>query len=75
MANVTQMLDAVDRVMGRKGPTNRETAASNPTFRKACELAGIAPTKRQASKWARNVGTARNFRNQALAALKQERAG
>lgn len=42
--------------------TLREFARDNELFRKACELASIEPTKRQASKWIRGKGLARTFR-------------
>lgn len=38
--------------------TNRERAASDQTFQKACALAGVQPTKRQASKWQLGRGKA-----------------
>ena len=55
--------------------TNREIAENNPTFRRACELAGIPATKRQAGKWERQTGIARQYRNQALSQIAQEKAG
>ena len=39
--------------------------SENPLFFKACELADVAPTKRQESKFGRRVGTAAKFRSQA----------
>lgn len=43
--------------------TSRQFAATDPLFRKCCELAGIQPTKRQASKFRseRGKGKARQF--------------
>lgn len=35
-------------------------------FFRACELAEIKPTRRQFSKWKREIGTAFKYRNQAL---------
>ena len=34
-------------------------------FRRACSHAGVAPTKRQASKWRRGIGKARLFAKEA----------
>jgi len=39
-------------------PTNKEFAAVGDLFRKACTMAGIEPTARQASKWRRGFGLA-----------------
>jgi hypothetical protein len=52
--------------------TNEEFAAANPTLRKACEMAGIPVTSRQASKWQRKTGSAYVYRNAALMELKKE---
>lgn len=52
--------------------TNREAAATNPLFRKACELAETAPTRRQMSKWNRCEGVAWRKRNEADRALREE---
>jgi hypothetical protein len=41
-------------------------------FRKACELAGIEPTKRQASKWRNDKGLAKRFANAALSELERK---
>lgn len=38
--------------------TNVHFAAHSPLFRKACELAGVPPTKRQAGKFRRGEGKA-----------------
>lgn len=38
--------------------TNTQFAANNGKFRKACELAEIEPTARQASKYRRGMGKA-----------------
>jgi hypothetical protein len=43
--------------------------SENPLFFKACELADVAPTRRQESKFGRRVGTASKFRDQAKMAL------
>jgi len=40
-----------------------------PVFLKACELARILPTKRQASRWRRHEGLARSFMNAAIEQL------
>ena len=41
--------------------TNQDFANSDPLFRKACELAHVDPSKRQASKWNSKRGRAREF--------------
>lgn len=41
----------------------------DPLFRRACELAGIEPTRRQASKWNNKRGLAWDRRNDAKKAL------
>ena len=41
--------------------TNEQFAQSDPVFRKACELARVSPTRRQASKWHRREGLAVKF--------------
>ena len=38
--------------------TNREFAAQDEPFNKACEQANLQPTKRQASKWRSKKGKA-----------------
>ena len=38
--------------------TNKDFAEKDEPFKKACEQAGVKPTKRQASKWRRNKGKA-----------------
>ncbi len=38
--------------------TNREFAAQDAQFRKACEVVGLEPTRRQASKWRNKQGLA-----------------
>ena len=38
--------------------TNREMTKNDKTFLKACENAGVDPTKRQASKFRRGMGLA-----------------
>jgi hypothetical protein len=43
---------------GREEMTNRYFAENNKDFRKACKLAGVEPTTRQASKWRRKQGSA-----------------
>lgn len=37
-----------------------KSVMENDTFLKACEAAGVTPTKRQASKWRRKRGLAFN---------------
>jgi hypothetical protein len=46
--------------------TNRHFAQSNDHFRKACELAGIDPTERQAAKYRRGEGKAAKFKAKVL---------
>mgnify|MGYP005829608349 FL=1 len=38
--------------------TNREFATQDAQFRKACEVVGLEPTRRQASKWRSKQGLA-----------------
>ena len=38
--------------------SNKEFAAKNEAFRKACERAGVEPTSRQASKYQNKKGAA-----------------
>ena len=38
--------------------TNREFAAQDAQFRKACEVVGLEPSVRQASKWRNKTGLA-----------------
>lgn len=58
----------------RKGTyvvTNSELA-DNELFRIACDLAGVQPTRRQASKWRNRKGKAYYFRNEAVRALQEK---
>jgi hypothetical protein len=48
---------------------NRQTL-HDPLFLKACELAQIQPTHRQASKWNNGYGKALRFRREARAAIR-----
>lgn len=41
-------------------------------FRRACSIAKIPPTKRQASKWRNQKGLAYAFKNEAIAQLSEE---
>jgi hypothetical protein len=43
---------------------------TDPVFIKACELAGLQVTPRQASKWNNGYGKAINFRAEARAAIR-----
>lgn len=47
------------------GTYNKEFASTDQLFRKACDLAGVQPTKRQASKWRRGLGAAYSKKNEA----------
>jgi hypothetical protein len=51
--------------------TNAKFADQDPTFKKACEIAKIEPTKRQASKWRNKRGAAFPFRGSAASAVKR----
>jgi len=54
--------------------TNKEFAKASVLFLKACELAGIEPTTRQASRFLNHNGKAYKFYNEAKKALtKQEK--
>lgn len=46
--------------------TNKEFAKTFPVFIRACEIAHVEPTKRQASKWHNKKGRAYVFRMQAM---------
>jgi hypothetical protein len=52
-----------------KEETNREQAKHDLLFRKACELAGVEPTRRQFSKWTNKRGRAYMKRFEARGAL------
>ena len=58
--------------------TNREFVKENKLFRKACEIASINPTSRQASKFRRHKGIAYKHQGKAQSAIdkkKQETNG
>ena len=50
--------------------TNREFAAEDEVFRRACQLAGIEPTVYQARKWRHHIGRAHEFKQAALEVLR-----
>ena len=52
--------------------TNKPFAAEDILFIKACNLAGIEATKRQASRWQNNKGTAFKFKKGAIRELEKE---
>jgi hypothetical protein len=52
--------------------TNAKFATTDPLFQKACELAGIPSTRRQASKFRRKTGRAWSRRNEAQRMLLEE---
>ena len=52
--------------------THKEFIKTNLVFQKACELARIPTTVRQASKYRRGFGLAFKFRTQASNELKSE---
>lgn len=45
----------------------------DPTFKLACELAGVRPSGRQAGKWRRGVGAAWVYRYEAMRKRRDER--
>ena len=47
------------------GTYHKEFAKDDLFFQKACELAGVQATRRQASKWRNNRGAAIKFKNEA----------
>lgn len=49
----------------KKELTNLKFSKSDVVFQKACELAGIHPTLRQASKWRNKKGLSYRFKNKA----------
>jgi hypothetical protein len=51
---------------------NNTFAATDSFFQKCCELAGIKPCGRQASKFRNQKGAAHQYRNKAKEALKKE---
>jgi hypothetical protein len=51
---------------------NNSSVLSDPLFRKACEMARIEPTRRQASKWNAKRGAAWSRRNEARARLRAD---
>lgn len=53
--------------------TNREFAHSNPVFIKACELAGLETTARQASRFRNEMGKAFTFKTTAQKELASEK--
>ncbi len=55
--------------------TNAEFAHTDELFRMACQLAGIAPSKRQASKYRAGLGKAYAMRAAATVRLQEKFAG
>ena len=53
--------------------TNREFAQKNKDFIDSCEAAGVAPTKRQASKYRRGMGSAAKVSRELLAKYRKWR--
>ena len=51
--------------------TNREFAQKNKDFIDSCEAAGVAPTKRQASKYRRGMGSAAKVSRELLAKYRE----
>lgn len=62
-------------IKARHQGSNRQFAAEDELFRTSCKMAGVEPTKRQASKWRRKCGSAYEYRHGAAAALKEARNG
>lgn len=52
--------------------TNSQFAANDQVFKKACEIAHVNPTKRQASKFRRKRGLAFICKAEAVLAIKKE---
>lgn len=52
---------------------NKVYAETNKTFIRACKLAGVKPTQRQASKYRMGRGAANHFRHAARVELRRER--
>lgn len=75
MSDAGQMLYARVSIMSRTGPTARQIAATDTLFRKACAVAEIPPTRRQASKFMRHIGTAFTKINEAKRQLREEAQG
>jgi hypothetical protein len=51
------MIEA-EKAERKSGMTNKQFCETDNQFRKACEVAGIPPTPRQASKWLNSKGLA-----------------
>lgn len=47
--------------------------SKNPLFQRACQIAGIPATSRQASKWRQGRGLARFCKSKAIKEMKAER--
>lgn len=54
---------------------NTVIAQTDKLFRKACELASVEPTKRQASKFCMGRGLAYSFRKQAAMDINLKKEG
>lgn len=52
-----------------KRMTNQKFSKADRLFIEACKMANVEVTKRQASKFRRNIGLASKFRNKALQQL------
>jgi hypothetical protein len=57
-------------VRNTEAQTKNAELQEQPLFRRACEVAGIPVTKRQASKWNNGYGKALQFRRAAQEAIK-----
>lgn len=53
--------------------TNKKFAQKNTLFKEACNLAGIPPTPRQASKYLNGKGLARRFVRQAQSSIDKQK--
>lgn len=54
--------------------TNRDWLTENKLFKKACEIAGILPTGRQASKYRRQKGLAFKYISRAQSAVDKKQS-
>jgi hypothetical protein len=52
--------------------TNAEFSTQDKIFQEACRLAGVAPVKRQASKYRRGTGSAYKFKGAAAKAQEKQ---
>lgn len=65
----------VRKILGADPGTNKWFALTDEVFRRACELAKLPATSRQASKYRAGRGTAYKFRAAAVRAIQEQFAG